>query len=429
MRPRILLGLLVLLTHGIFYHPAGWNQTARLGGVFAFVEPGSPDFRTLRIDSLKDGQGGRDTGTGDWAQAGGHYYSNKPPGSTLLGIVAYLPIQAIESRLGVPWKDAAWTNLNSYFINLFVSVMFSALGVIFLREILIGLLGMSSRDALLVCAAYGWGTLIFSFDATLWGHTTAAALVMIGLHGLLRGSRAGSLQAGFALAAAVLVDNVAGIGLAAGGLYYLLSPTRRRNIGWLILSALLPLGVLLVYQRVIFGGFLRAPTFQQSAQFQSAGALGGAFGAISPTVLVKLLFSPYRGAFLFMPVLAFCIPGSVHLWRRNRALAACCWLAIVGTLLLISSFNGWHGGFSAGPRYLIPSLPFWALLLPPFSAIRNWARWLFGGLLILSIANSLVFCAWTTIVPEDNYNPLYGDAYGKAWREPWALAPVIYRRK
>jgi len=40
-----------------------------------------------------------------------------------------------------------------------------------------------------------------------------------------------------------------------------------------------------------------------------------------------------------------------------------------------------------------------------------------------------VFCAWTTIVPEDNYNPLYGDAYGKAWREPWSLAPVIYRRK
>src|SRR3954467_14435281 len=34
MKPRILLGLLVLLPHGIFYHPAGWNQTARLDNVF-----------------------------------------------------------------------------------------------------------------------------------------------------------------------------------------------------------------------------------------------------------------------------------------------------------------------------------------------------------------------------------------------------------
>jgi hypothetical protein len=35
MKLRILLGLLVFLTHGLFYHQAGWNQNARLGGVFA----------------------------------------------------------------------------------------------------------------------------------------------------------------------------------------------------------------------------------------------------------------------------------------------------------------------------------------------------------------------------------------------------------
>jgi len=427
MKLRLLLGLLVLLTHGLFYHQAGWNQNARLGGVFAFVEPGTPEFRTLRIDSLRGG-GSRGTGTGDWAQAGEHYYSNKPPGSTLLGIVAYLPIQAIESRLGVPWNDAAWTNLNSYLINLFVSVLFSALGVVFLCETLTAQLAMSRLDALLVCAAYGWGTLIFSFDATLWGHPTAAALVMIGLHGLLRGSRAGAVQAGCALGAAVLVDYVAGVALGACGLYFLLSPARRPAIGWLVLSAMLPLGVLLAYQRWVFGAFLMAATFRQNPLFQAADRVGGAFGGVSPSVLVKLLVSPYRGAFLFMPVLVFCIPGALQRWRADRALTACCLLGIVGTLLLISSFNGWHGGFSAGPRYLIPSLPFWALLLPAVSTLRRWARWLFGCLLALSISNALVFCATTSIVPEDNYNPLYGDAYGRAWRDHWSLSPLIWHR-
>jgi hypothetical protein len=253
--------------------------------------------------------------------------------------------------------------------------------------------------------------------------------MMIGLHGLLRGSRAGALQAGFALGAAVLVDYVAGVSAAAAALYCLLSPPRRRIVGWVALSAMLPLGVLLAYQRVVFGAFLMAATFQQNPQFQAAGQLGGAFGGVSPSVLVKLLVSPYRGAFLFMPVLVFCIPGALRRWKRDRALTGCCVLAILGTLLLISSFNGWHGGYSAGPRYLIPSLPFWALLLPPFSALRRPAKWLFGGLLVLSICNALVFCATTTIVPEDNYNPLYGDAYGRAWRDRWSLNPLIYRRK
>ena len=422
MKTKVLLVLLVLLTHGLFYHRATWNQNARLAGVFAFVEPGTSEYHTLRIDNLRAAMG-RGIYTGDWAQAGEHYYSNKPPGSTFLGIAAYLPIHAIESWLGVRWNDAAWTNANGYLINLFVSVFFSALGVAFLFEIETTLLRRSTVDALVICAAYGWGTLIFSFDASLWGHTTAAAFVMIGLHGLLRGSRGGALQAGFALGAAVLVDYVAGVGLAAAGLYGLLLPDRRRTVGWLALAATLPLGVLLVYQRLVFGAFFMPATFRTNPQFQAADRLGGVFGAISPSAFAKLLVSPYRGTFLFMPVLVCCFPGTARLWKTNRKLVICCLLAILGTLLLISSFNGWHGGWSAGPRYIIPALPFFALLLPAFTTLRRWARCVYAGLLVFSMSNAIVLCATTTIVPEDHYNPLYGDAYVRAWREPWSLPP------
>jgi hypothetical protein len=427
MRSKILLGALVVVTHGLFYHQAGWNQNARLDGVFAFVEPGTPSFRTLRIDQLVNGAGDRGTGTGDWAESRGHYYSNKPPGSTFLGIVAYLPLQALEHRLGVAWRGAVWTNLNSYLINLFVSVFFSALGVVLLFDTLTRRFAMTAIDALLICAAYGWGTLIFSFDATLWGHPTAAAFVMVGLHGLFRESRAGALQAGFGMGMAVLVDNVSGIALGATGIYLIASTTRRRSIGWFVLSAMLPLGVLLVYQRVIFGGFLTPPTFRSSAQFQAADRLGGVFGGISLSVLAKLTFSAYRGAFLFMPVLAFCLPGGRRRFGSDRAVFALCSAAILGTLLLISSFNGWHGGYSAGPRYLIPVLPFFALLLPAFSTLGRPAKVVYIALLMLSIANAMVFCATTTIVPEGDMNPLYGDAYGRAWRDPWSLAPVFGR--
>jgi hypothetical protein len=335
----------------------------------------------------------------------------------------------LERAVGVRWASPVVTDLNGYLINLFVSVLFSALAVALLFDMSTKSLGMAERDALLLCLAYGWGTLIFGFDVTLWGHPTAASWVMVGLHGLLRRSRGGSVQAGLAFGAAVSVDYVAVIGLAVAGLYELLSPERRRLLGWFIAGAALPIAGLLFYQRLVFGGYLMVATFQQNPQLRAQNRIGGAFGGVSPAVLFKLLFSVYRGAFLFMPILVMCLLGGVRRWRSvgtdggGRRLTVCCLLAVAGTLLLIATFNGWHGGGSAGPRYLIPALPFAVLLLPAFSRLARPLRWLFGALLLVSIANMAVIAATTTIVGEGDMNPLYDTLYGWAWRDPLSLAP------
>jgi hypothetical protein len=80
-------------------------------------------------------------------------------------------------------------------------------------------------------------------------------------------------------------------------------------------------------------------------------------------VLVALLFSPYRGLFFFSPVLLLSGFGLYRMWAGLglRAEAALCGGAFILLLLMNSSFNGWHGGRSTGPRYLIAAVPFLAL--------------------------------------------------------------------
>jgi hypothetical protein len=92
-------------------------------------------------------------------------------------------------------------------------------------------------------------------------------------------------------------------------------------------------------------------------------------GALWDGVTGQLL-SPGRGLWLYSPVLTLSLGGVLPFYRRHRAEA---WLtlAIIGLhLILYGKWFMWHGGFAWGPRFMIPTLPFWALLLaPPVSQV------------------------------------------------------------
>ena len=115
---------------------------------------------------------------------------------------------------------------------------------------------------------------------------------------------------------------------------------------------------------------------------------------VLPNVYVGalLLVSPYRGVFWLAPVLILGVVGLVQ-WLREKAFVAearLC-LAIFGFFFLVNmSFNGYHGGFSAGPRYLIPGLPF--LALPLALAFVRWKRTALV-LLAMSVAQQLLLTA------------------------------------
>jgi len=222
------LFLLVFCGHAWFASALGWNQSAQVAAILTFVEPG-PNRFTLRIDEFVASDA-RNLMTGDWALgADGHFYSNKAPGLSLIGIPAYSVLYGLEWVLGADPRSEPLTRLNTILLNLWCAVAWtSAATVVLFLFLTAG--GFTRGEALLGALAHAFGTLIFPYDTSLWGHPTAAACLLAALclawwpGGVRQSGLAGALG-GFA----VLCDYLAVFGLTAASLALLVRRTSWRQ--------------------------------------------------------------------------------------------------------------------------------------------------------------------------------------------------------
>jgi hypothetical protein len=410
---RLAAGLLLLVffAHAYFVGALGWNQSARIGAILTFVEPG-PNRFTLRIDPFVTGA--RGLSTGDWALGSdGHYYANKAPGVSWLGTPAYAALWVGERLAGLDPRGDGATRLNAVALNLWCSVTATAAATALLF-IFLAAAGAARVDALLGALAYAFGTLAFPYDTSLWGHTTAAACVLAALclawwpGGARRPTLAGALGG-----AAVLVEYTAALPLVAVAAGLLGRRARWRERLQFGAGAALPLLALLLYHHAAFGDFFVTATARGNPLFRDPGrAFGGVLGPIAADAVIGLLVSPWRGLFLYCPVLLFALAGARQRWREGqRAFAGACLAAFAATLLFVASFNAWWGGWAAGPRYLIVAIPLLAILAPRLAALPRWARGLWLAAAALSFANMLALAAVEPMLDEAEKNPLYGLAY------------------
>lgn len=105
-----------------------------------------------------------------------------------------------------------------------------------------------------------------------------------------------------------------------------------------------------------------------------------------------LLAGPARGFFWYSPILLLGILGISWFWRESRWLTTMILLISLVYLLLYGKWYMWHGGYSWGPRFLVPLVPLLALLIGPvwdrMVYRRQWGivgRLLFFAVLALSI--------------------------------------------
>jgi len=246
----------------------------------------------------------------------------------------------------------------------------------------------------------------------LFDHVEAAVLLLLAFHCLLRRREAGlgggaiwPLAAGLAAGVSVAVNYLSLVPAAIIFCYAIFVCRPRRQAGLFIVGAL-PAALLLGwYHAACFGSPLALANTFQSDMFSDDKLILGVFGLPAPDVAWKLLFSLRRGLFITSPVLLL---GLFGLWRmsmtrrrRPEALlfAGCCLIL----WLINSSFNHWHGGFSIGPRYLIPVLPF--LALPLASAFARLPK-ITMAVAFISIALLLTTTAVDAQPPLAFSNPL-----------------------
>jgi len=337
----------------------------------------------------------------------GHYYANKAPGTILLGTVAYFSLYHAENLFGLDPAGVAF-EANLYLVNLFVSVFFVALSICAFRRLLI-FLGTTDQRAAVLSLVLAFGTLLFPYDNQMWGHTTAAAFSLLGLFGLVQGTRRGLFFAGLFAGMAVLTDYLAAVVVASYGVYALwvkapgrgaLGDAERRAL-WYCLGGLGPLIIFMAYHYACFGAPFSSAMKYTAKGFIDEDRLLGLFGIPEWRYVGALLVSRSRGLLLHAPVLLFSLIG-LAFWLKEKKtdpLARLTLACMTLFLLINASFNGWQGGATVCARYQMLAMPFWVLAMKEIPWKTNWKR-IFVAVAAFSAFNMLAVASVSPIMPE-----------------------------
>lgn len=348
----------------------GANEGSRIALTYSMV-----DYTQVQIDHYIDY-----TYKVDYAEYGGHFYSDKAPGSSILAIPIYLLIKALSI------KDIA---AQIFLVCTFTSGLLSALLCAMLYN-LSGYFTQGKTNRIMVAASYGLGTIAFPYATMFYGHSIATFFGFASFYLLfLVKSRKVSPDilalSGALLGYSFVVEYPQAIIVFFTFLYLLTFERRISEILRFLLPAVTVMSIILFYNIACFGDpFILS--YGKSGFFKDQFKQG-LYSIKMPdmNVLNELLFKERRGLFVYSPILIFSVLGFFYsLKTKRRAESLFCMLVAISMLLFNASLVAWDGGWSYGPRYLISSLPYLSLLLV-FSYNGRKTRYLAIPFLIASI--------------------------------------------
>lgn len=384
------------------------NSATRLLAATAIVEKGD-----ARIDEFADM-------TIDKAQFGGHLYMDKAPGMTLMALPWVAVTNAVTGRTSADVPHKLFDPAAEDFLRLrmrvavaFTGAILAALAGIALLDLGTGVTG--SRNAGLFGAiGFAFGTTMWGWSTTYFGHAPTTALLAVALWAVWRGTGGGAHPgryaaiAGLALGWAVVVEHSAiltGAPVALWALWRIRSWAPRR-IGRVValafaggLVASIPL---FAYNLAVFGhpfqtGYSGVVGFEGMRQ--------GLFGLTypKPGILWEIIGGKRRGMVWVAPVLVLAPFGIWTLLRdpRTRDIGVMAAAGAVIAFLYHASYVYWDGGNSTGPRHALPAVAYLAIGLAAFWAgASRVEKWLGGGFLAVSVGLNLAIAAVEVQAPH-----------------------------
>ncbi|PIE20134.1 MAG: hypothetical protein CSA66_01315 [Proteobacteria bacterium] len=354
----------------------------------------------------------------DWARHEGHYYTDKAPGSSLLAAGVY----AVARVFSAPedWSIEGLINLERRFLMIPISL----LGALLLLRTL-AVLKIPRPIAVGSVLAWLVGTTALHYSGAFYGHQIVAVSLLAAVYwGIVRppgGHRrwfeGGLFLGGVACGVAGLVEYQAiplALVVACIAAYRAFRDGRAAHIAALVVGAAPFAALFLAYNALAFGGPLELSYGHLvSAAIQESHTRGiGGVGLPRWDAIHGVLFSLHRGLLVTSPVFLLLPLGFVLLWRRNRLLAAVVGTSIGLNLLVAFGADAWFGGWSFGPRLLVPTL---GLAMVPvalsLAAVTEHRRkTLLGGVvwgaLAVGVCYNQIVQAVFPELPENAVNPL-----------------------
>ncbi|MGW8189437.1 hypothetical protein [Sphingomonas hankookensis] len=397
------------------------NNAVRMFATLSLVEEGDAtidEYAALTIDK---------------AHFGDHYYSDKAPGITVLGIPAVIVADAVSGQRAsdfVPGFENREFNrflkIRIRLVAITICAVLSALAAMLLYDLVRRVTGDVEAGAV-AALSYGLGTTVWGWSTTIFGHAPVAALLMIASWAVWRGTGPGrswfhAVVAGLALGWAVLIEHsalIAGLPVAGYALWRLRSLPRGEAVRTVVVALAVGASALVVlvgYNLIAFGTVFR---LGYSGVTDFAGMQEGFFGLTypKPYVLYELTFGERRGILWVAPILIVA-PFGIAMLVRNPATRAIGWLAVAGAVvpfLINASYYYWDGGNATGPRHALPAVGFLCIGIGAFWAqATRWSRAAVAALLAGSVVLNMAIASAEITAPGG---------------EPRALAVAVFRER
>jgi hypothetical protein len=388
-KKEVKIFLTFFIIYSLFVHWIGWNENSRFDLVRAIV-----DEKRFKIDSFFNN-------TGDRSLFQGHYYSDKAPGSSFLAVPTYATWNFIYNNFVSKDFKKINSGTSDYFtltenivheftffwpldpgflfyssmilVTVFTSSLFGALTVVLIYKFSNYFTKSESKKIALAMMA-GFGTLLFPSSLIFMEGSVSAFFAFASFYFLFKAKLEKTKNVKFFLLSGLLagfgvVVNELVLIVALTNLVYVLL-TRKEMLKFYIIGAAIGVMPLLAYNYTIFHTMTQYPKIfapfvlpRWALDTKVWGELGtSGIKFLNPYAILKLLFYPEVGLFVFSPILLLSLIGLFYLYKKFRTETTLILLILITNVIVISSFWGWDGGVSIGPRNLAISIPF--LVLP-----------------------------------------------------------------
>ncbi|MEW5944666.1 MAG: tetratricopeptide repeat protein [bacterium] len=385
----VTLFFLLILSCFAFFLPAGGdNVNTRLDLAAALVNDGG-----TRIDRYH-------SNTIDKAKSGGHFYTDKAPGTSLWALA---PASARRRGRGVNPDDASFRRAATFLVVTLPSAAAAAALLCFIFS-----LTGSLRLSIAVSSFYSLGTLVFPYSTMFYSHALTAAMSLSAFLVLFSAKRAGreppapALLTSGALCGAMTITEFPSAATAALLFVYAFFAVRRKARLVLFAAGALPFAAAaILYNQISFGAPFALGYLMEATPELRAGMSRGFAGLTIPGAQTfhRLLSFPGRGLLWESPFLLFALPGWWFMFRnpRFRPEALLSLSVVLGVFITGAAAFMPEGGMAPGPRYLIPALPFMCV---PMAFIPWRGAWQKGAFLGVGAASAAMMWLVTAAEPH-----------------------------
>lgn len=371
--------------------------------------------------------------TGKWKyhEANGHVYYNYPLGTPILAV----PFVAIANALGY---DMAIES-HDHFWQIQIAAILCVVMLLLLRKI--ALRFMDKWSALFWSTAFMFSTSFLSVNGTaLWSFHFELLFICLAVLEIIRveqseGNSVRPLYMGMLLFMAWFTRPAA-LPFLVAVMFWLAWRRNLRLFAMVGLSSAFLLVVFIAYSMLVHQRWL--PLYYDPFTWNGAVSQHTMFFKLK-----ALLFSPFRGLFIYTPILLASFVGLFIPEVRKSKLYGVMMVWFALHVLMLTRHGNWWGGWSYGPRLFTDALP--ALIVMFFLTIQHAEKWsrpiakvFMQGFLVVT----LFFGAFVHTL-QGVYNPetitwndfpqadLVPDFYAWNWRYPafFANAEMNYMKK